>query len=228
MPTKQQSERRSHAATELRAYYTDLSSRQVVDSLMVGLTNLRNLLMVRAHDDVERKYGADSMIGTSSSAIERRAHFAKVEVEAYSCVVFDDEVSRNGYLSSTDEWFLDWIFRLRFGEGYESVLEKRVDYYRSHTIEERRLKFVSVLQRAVPESARAPLVLYRLYPRSVRISAAVAFGDILRAQELRQEQSSLLPATSDCHECHGSVLDNDEICRFCGNPVWNFASLLSD
>jgi len=90
------------------------------------------------------------------------------------------------------------------------------------------LKFVSVLQRAIPESARAPLVLFRLYPRAVRILAAVAFGDPLRAQELRAEQIGFLPAISDCHECHGRVMDNEDICRCCGNPLWNFAFLLSD
>ena len=30
-----------------------------------ALTFLRGLLMVRAHDDVDRKYGTDSMLGTS-------------------------------------------------------------------------------------------------------------------------------------------------------------------
>jgi hypothetical protein len=108
------------------------------------------------------------------------------------------------------------------------VFDKRVNYYASQNIEERRLKFVSVLQRTIPQSARAPLVLFRLFPRSVRILAAVAFADPLSAQKLRNEQIGFLPAISDCHECHGQVLDNDEICRCCGNPLWNYTWLLSD
>jgi hypothetical protein len=123
---------------------------------------------------------------------------------------------------------LAWIFRLRLGEGYQAVVDKRVGYYSSRTIEERRLKFVSVLQRTMPQSAKAPLILFRLFPRSVRILTAVAFGDPWRAKELRAEQIRFLPSIADCHECHGRVLDNDEICRCCGNPLWNFAWLLSD
>ena len=184
--------------------------------------------MVRAHDDVERTCGTDSMFATSLANMERQARRVKIEIEAYACIVVDDEVTQSGYVNDTGTWFLDWIFRLRLGEGYRSVMDQRVDYYRSRTIEKRRLKFVSVLQRSMPESARAPLVLFRLFPRAVRILAAVAFGDPLRAQELRAEQTGFLPAISDCHECHGRVLDNEEICRCCGNPVWTFSYLLSD
>ncbi len=228
MSTTQQTDRRSHAATELQEYYPDLSSQQIVDSLTAGLTHLRNLLIVRTRDEVEQKFGRDSMIGASLSEMKKQDQLAKVEIEAYACIMIDDEVSRSGYINDNDEWFLDWLFRLRLGESSKSVFDKRVGFYRSQTIEERRLKFVSVLQRAIPESARAPLVLFRLFPRAVRILAAVAFGDPLRAQSLRAEQAGFLPAIADCHECHGRVLDNEDICRCCGNPLWNFAFLNSD
>jgi hypothetical protein len=168
------------------------------------------------------------MVGLSLADLEKQAQLAEVEIEAYSCIVVGDEATAGGYVDGKDGWFLEWMFRLRLGEGYRSFFEKRVDHYRSQTIEERRLKFVSVLQRAIPESARAPLVLFRLFPRSVRILTAVAFGDPLRAQELRNEQTKFLPDISYCHECHGRVLDNGDNCRCCGNPVWNFAFLLSD
>ena len=95
-------------------------------------------------------------------------------------------------------------------------------------MEQRRLKFLSVLQHSMPETTKAPLVLFRLYPRSLRIATAVAFGDFVRAKKLRSEQMSFLPAITDCHECHGRVFENDEICRCCGNPLWNYAWLLSD
>jgi len=186
------------------------------------------MLLVRTRDDVQRRYGVDSMINTSLSDMEKQAQRAKVEIEAYACILIDEEATQNGYIEGTNQWFLDWLFSLRFGEGYEPVFDKRVDYYHSRSIEQRRLKFVSVLQRALPESARAPLVLFRLFPRAVRILTAVAFGDPLRARELRAEQIALLPAIADCHECHGRVLDNEDTCRCCGNPIWNYAFLLSD
>lgn len=227
MVASQQLQQREHAAAQLQGYCPDLESQQIVDSLSVGLTHLRDLLMVRAHNDVDRKYGTDSMLGTSLANMERQARHTKIEIEAYSCIVVEDEVAQHGYVNNGDEWFLDWIFRLRLGEGYGSIMEERVGYYHSQTIEERRQKFVSVLQRCMPESMKAPLVLFRLFPRSLRIVAAVAFGDPLRAQEVRAEQASLLPAIAECHECHGRVLDNDEICRCCGNPAWKFEWLLS-
>ena len=230
MSTKQQSEQKDLAAAELHMRCPELHSQRIVDSLSVGLTRLRNTLLVRTRDDVEQNCGTDSMIGMSLREMEKQAQLAKVEIEAYACIVIDDEVTQNGYIvdADNDKWFLDWMFRLRFGEGYKPVFEKRVDYYRSQTIEQRRLKFLSVLEHALPESARAPLVLFRLFPRAVRILAAVAFGDPLRAQELRAEQASFLPAIADCHECHGRVLDNEESCPCCGNPIWNYAFLLSD
>ncbi len=160
--------------------------------------------------------------------MQRQSRHAKFEIEAYSCLLVTDEVIQGDQLADADEWFLEWIFQLRLGPGYDSIFQKRVDYYRSRTIEERRLKFVSMLQRVMPESKKAPLVLFRLFPRSVRTMAAVAFGDAIRAEVLRDEQTSLLPAISDCRECHGRVLDNDEICRCCGNPLWHYTWLLSD
>ena len=227
MATKQQSERQDLAAAELLAHCPELNSQRIVDSLSVGLTHLRNMLMVRTRDDVARKFGSDSMTGMSLSEMQKQDQLAKVEIEAYACILIDDEVALNGYIEDTP-WFLEWMFHLRFGDGYKPVFDRRVDFYHSHSIEQRRLKFVSVLQRVLPESARAPLVLFRLFPRAVRILTAVAFGDPLRAQELRTEQAGVLPAISDCHECHGRVLDNEEACRCCGNPVWNYAFLLSD
>ena len=228
MTTTQQTERLGRLAAEFQVHCPELRSQHIADSLLVGLTHLRDLLMVRAHDDVEQEYGEDSMFVTSFSNKQRQTRNAEIEIDAYSCIVVDDEVTERGYVNNAELWFLDWIFHLRLGEECRSIFDKRVGYYSSRTIDVRRLKFVSMLQHVIPQSARAPLILFRLFPRSVRVSAAVAFGDALRAQELRAEQIRLLPAINDCHECHGRVLDNEEICRCCGNPVWNFVWLLSD
>ena len=232
MTTQQREQRRIRAAAELQEHCPQLRSsnrsQHVVESLTGGMTHLRNLLMVRAHDDIEREYGADSMTASSLARMQVKARYAKVEIEAYACIVVDDEVASSDYVTASSEWFLPWLFRLRLGAGYESVLEKRTDYYESRNNEERRLKFVSALQRAMPESGRAPLVLFRLFPRALRILPAVAFSDPLRAQKLRGEQASLLPAIGDCSACHGRVLDNDESCVNCGNPLWKMQWLLSD
>ena len=76
----------------------------------------------------------------------------------------------------------------------------------------------------------------RIFAASVRAAQGRAFqdslGHICAAQvdigQIRAEQIRFLPAIGDCHECHGRVLDNEEICRCCGNPVWNFTWLFSD
>ena len=228
MMNRQTLERRERASRELQTYRPSDRSQQVVDSLSAGLTLLRDLFLVRASDDVERRYGMDSMLGVSLANLQRQIRFAKIETEAYSCIIVNEEAVANGWVSSTDSSFLDWIFRLRLGEDCRDVMEQRVEHYQSRTVEERRLKYVSQLQRSTPQSARAPLVLFRLFPRSVRIVAAVAMGDPRRAQELRAEQFRLLPTINDCHACHGRVLDNEEVCRCCGNPLWNFDWLLAD
>jgi hypothetical protein len=226
MLTKDQSEQQRLTVAELEKCCPSLPSSQVIGSLNVGLTHLRNILMVRAHDDVQRQFGMDSMIiPATPSKLEMQARRVKVEIEAYSSIVVDDEVTQGEYVERPREWFLDWIFKLRLGEGCQSIFDKRVEYYRSKSVEDRRLKFVSMLNRVLPESYKTPLILYRLFPTAVRIVTAVAYQDPLRAQELRAEQCRLLPPISDCHECHGRVLDNEEICRCCSNPLWKFSWL---
>ncbi len=222
-------ERRRSAAVELEKHCPHLDASEVVDRLSVGLSQLVKLLMRRIHEDVERHLGIDTMIAPVSDHQEKeQARHAWAEIEVYSILVVNEEVTVGGFLNCPSEWFLDWLFRLQLGEEYTALREKRVEFYRSPTAENRRLKFLTVLQKAAPESARAPLVLFRLFPRALRIVAAVAFGAASRARELRDVQRSLLPAIVDCHECHGRILDNDEICQACGNPVWEFKWLQAD
>ena len=85
---------------------------RIVDSLSMGFTRLRDLLIVRAHDDVERKYGTDSMVVSSLASMQRQARRTKVEIEAYSCIVVEDEVTESGYVDEPGTWFLEWLFRL--------------------------------------------------------------------------------------------------------------------
>ena len=229
MTTVRHYQRRSSAADELIQRYPNCNASQIVDSLSIGVTHLRDLFVRRLHDDVERFFGVDSMIAPISEDNEhKRTKSAKIEIEIYSAIVVNDEASRGNYLDSLDDWFLDWLFRLRLGERHEKITKSRTTLYRCPTAEERRLQFVSLLQQQIPETAKTPLVLFRLFPRAVRIVAAVSFGDFARAQELREEQHRFLPAVCDCHECHGRVLENEDTCRVCGNPVWTFKWLLAD
>ena len=58
--------------SELAQYAPDVDVARTVDSLSVGLTLLRNLLLSRIHEDVERHVGFDSMIAPVSARLRRR------------------------------------------------------------------------------------------------------------------------------------------------------------
>ena len=217
--------RRDRAVANFAAHCPTLPAAEIVDRLTTGLTQLRDLLIRRLLDDVVRIV-TDSMLAPLSGSqkmtqIERASH----EIDAYATVVVADEVTQGGYLGGPDEWLLDWTIQLRADDGHESDLKRIADPYSDLPDKDRRLRLASKLQRAVPESIRAPAVLYHLFPLSVRIVAATAFGNSVRAEQLRSEQMELLPAIGDCGDCHGRVLGNGKNCGQCGNPLWNFAWL---
>jgi len=229
MSTTQQQRSHGISALELGGRFPNLEAAEVVDSLSSGMTRVRNLLLKRSHEDVEGQLGIDSMIAPISQLDEQKqTQNAKLEIDMYSTIVVAEEVVERAYVDRAGKWFLNWLFLLRLDREQEPLFQQRVQSYKSPSAEARRLKFLALLQRAMPESARSPLVLFRLIPRALRIVAAVAFGDPLRAQELRAEQCGFLPAIGDCPDCYGRVLDNDECCRDCGNPVWEFEWLTSE
>lgn len=226
MVNMQQSQRREVAAAELAHHSPQLQASPIVDRLSAGLTQLRDLLVNRIHSDVELEFGVDTMISPSSSATEvKQILRAGIEFDVYSSFVANDEVLRGSYVDCAGEWFLNWLARLRMDNYSASDFNQRVDSYRLQSVDDCRRLFVTNLQRAVPESLRTPLVLFRLVPLAVRIVVATAFGDVPRAQQLRLEQQELLPAIRDCQECQGRLLGNEEHCRGCGNPIWTFAWL---
>ena len=214
--------------TKLSEHCHDVRSYSTSECLCNFLTKLRKNLIQRTNADVETEFGKDSMIVSSLAELERQEQRASVEIEAYCCVLVNEEVTSNHYLAGDEDRFLNWLLRLRFGDQWQQIKQERVGYYLSDTIEQRRLKFVGLLNRCLPESVRAPLVLFRLFPRAVRIAAAMAFRDTSRAQALREEQIHLLPAIGYCHECHGRLMDCEESCRCCGNPVWTINWLQSE
>jgi hypothetical protein len=192
---------------------------RVASGLTAGLTLLRRLLYLRLHEDVERIVGRDSMLMPVS---EKKVEVAtKIEIELYQIAESAAAARESGYLPAADDWFRDWLVRLRLGQSpVEPRVQERVADYLAKTPDARRLAFSTVLARTLAESRRAPLVLFHLFPLSVRIATALAFGDAQAASEARSEQVVLLPAIGDCRQCRGRVLEGGEQCPGCGNPLW--------
>jgi hypothetical protein len=214
-------DRGEQVRAEFRQRLGGPNSIDTADSLWRGLTTLKKLLLTRLHNDVEAQFGIDTIRAPSTSNEARREIGNAVgEIEIYSAVVVLAEAAHSGYAKADFSWFCQWLTRLFWGESPEAVVLERLHAYDQLTDGERRRMFASHVERALPEATSAPLVIYRLYPRTVRIATALAFGDRLRASDIRNEQIAYLPVISDCHECHGAPLDNGEVCSQCGNPLW--------
>jgi len=192
---------------------------RVASGLAAGLTLLRKLLYSRLHEDVERIVGRDSMLMPVS---EKKAEVStKIEIEMYQIAESAAAARESRYLPAVDDWYRDWLVRLRLGPSpVEPRVQERVVDYLAKTPDQRRLAFSTVLARTLAESRRAPLVLFHLFPLSVQIATALAFGDTQAASKARGQQVILLPAIGDCRQCRGKVLDNGEQCPGCGNPLW--------
>jgi hypothetical protein len=199
---------------------------QVVAGLRSGLGLLCDLLCARLHEDVERIFGADSMLVPVSkmrSLLETRA-----EIALYEAAESAAAVRRLGYWPVDNDVYAPWLARLMLGESPPSEPHRqRIDGYLSKPADARRLVFTDVLAKALPESCRAPLVLFLLFPLAVEIATALAFGDRPTADKLRASQVEHLPVISGCHKCRGRVLENGEMCRQCANPLWKTEWLTS-
>jgi hypothetical protein len=90
----------------------------------------------------------------------------------------------------------------------------------SRTDKVRRLALTDILVSVLPESRRAPLVLFLLFPLAVQIATAAAFGDDAMAARLRAMQIDLLPIISACRECRGRILEPGRSCPSCNGPLW--------
>jgi hypothetical protein len=218
--------RRAAAADEYNRHQSREDGQRVVTDLAEGLTLLRNSLYSRAHQDVERMVGRDSMmIPVSELKTEKQA---KTEIEIFQIAVSTALVQSQGYASMQKEWYLKWLTRLRLGEPREDdKIMGRLDAYLSKSDEERRLAFSNVMAQVLPESRRAPLVLFRLQPLAVRIVTALAFDDRETASEARRRQVAALPAISDCRSCRSQLLAPGDQCKECGNPLWKFEWLIA-
>lgn len=216
--TEERCRRRTAAIQALSALGRRADGPQIVERLDDGLTLLRNQLYTRLHADVEHNFGKDSMLMPLSQALTE--HKAKSEIESFLVAEVLDELTLAGTLPQPEKNRL-WLQELRF-TGYHdrADMEVRAEKYFGLQSRERQMEFSDRLEESLREARLAPLVLYQLFPLSVRAITALAFGDHLRAGEIRNRQASLLPCITYCRNCHGGLMEVDESCRECGNPVW--------
>jgi hypothetical protein len=194
---------------------------RVVTSLNAGLSVLRDLMYERMHRDVESAVGIDSMLMPVSEMKTQQE--AKTAIDVFQIAESACATRQAGYLQSDSNWYADWLAETRLGNRYKQLDSgKQITAYLAMDANGRRLAMSDIISDVLPESRQAPLVLFRLVPLAVQIVTALAFGDRQRADDLRGQQKALLPAISDCRECHGSVLENGQICQTCGNPMWTF------
>jgi len=200
---------------------------RVISSLNAGLNNLRELFYLRLHRDVERMIGKDSMLIPVSELKTQK--LMKTEIELYQIAESKAAIKSFGCLGADDAWYLPWLTRLRLRESsLDANVLRRLDDYLAKTPHHRQLAFTDVLVKNLPESNRAPLVLFQLFPLSVQIATVLAFGNNPATATLRAQQEQCLPAICDCHLCHGRLLTNGEQCGKCGNPLWKPEWLAAD
>jgi hypothetical protein len=199
---------------------------QVVTGLRSGLALLSDILYSRLHEDVEKAFGADSMLLPVSET--RTCVQTKTEIALYQVAESAAAVRQLGCWAAKDDGYVPWLAKLTLGESPLSEPHRqRIDGYMSKTAHARRLALTDVLAKVLPEARRAPLVLFLLFPLAVQIATALAFGDHPTADRLRASQVDHLPIIPSCHQCRGRVLENGESCRSCANPLWKTEWLTS-
>lgn len=216
---EERTRRRAEAAESLTSQTGCQNGAQTVARLDDGLTLLRNLLYTRLYNDVQRSFGQDSVLMPLSQ--DRTEQKTKGEIELFVMSEVLDEVGDGSFCDVPPDWLREWLMDLRLGgKQDQQKVAKRIDSYLGQALPARYLDFSNVLERALAEARHAPLILYQLFPLAVRVTTDLAFGDHFRGAEMRNKQLALLPALADCRACHGRLLEVDDICRECGNPVW--------
>ena len=199
---------------------------RVVRCLASGLSMLRDSLYERIHWDVEQALGRDSMLMPVSEIKSRKRTIQ--EIETYQTAEAAATATGSKYVAEGDEWFGPWLARMRsMQSGLGLEIRDAWRNYFDRDSDDRRHIFMDRLGQIMPESRRAPLVLFRLVPLAIQIATASAFGDGPGAAHLRQEQTTILPAVADCQQCRGQVLECVDQCRACGNPLWKHEWLIA-
>ena len=213
--------RRAEAIAEFNQLFHRQDGSNIADSLANGLMTLSDQLFTRIHEDVQQEFGVDSMLIPTSTFKSQQQTIAEIEV--FQAAESAAEVKKRNFVASSAQWYAHWLATLRLGDVMQDIsYQLRLGSYLEQNEDQRRLLFSQSLENAFPQSSKAPLVLFRLFPLAVRIVTAIAFGDHFAATDGRNQQLILQSAISDCHECHGRVLDNGERCRICGNPLWTY------
>jgi hypothetical protein len=223
--TKENSSARAEAAHEYDSRTGRGDGQNVVEVLSRRLALLQDLLYLRLHGEVQQKIGQDSMLMPVSELKAQLA--AKTETALFQAAESRAEAIELGVVAAEDDWFAPWLCRLLLDEADAEELERLAAYTRQPD-RQRQLSFTDVLAKVLPQSNQAPLVLFNLYPLSVRIAAALAFGDRPRAEKLRRQQFDVQPALADCTVCRGQLLNTGKQCPQCGNPVWKHKWLVAD
>lgn len=215
------------AVREFDAHHASGGGERIVAGLAAGLDRLAELMLDRASTDPETRFGVDSMIMPSSLV---KGHLAAtLEIELFAAVETAETAYRNGYLAGNESWFLPWLISWRLPDRHhEGGVAARLAVYKAKPADGRRLALETALERALPQATHAPLVLYRMFPLAVEVAAALSFADGPGAQAARKRQLTILPGLADCQTCHGSLLENGDECRICGNPLWKFDWLTAE
>lgn len=221
MNQEEPSHRHAEAVDQFNQRENRDDGEHLAASLTGGMAILRSSLYSRVHRDVEKRLGTDTMLVPVSE--KKTEKLTKAEIDLFQIAESAAAVREHAYVSADADWYLQWLTLLRLGEsGAGRKAVARLQGYVSRDADKRRLAFTDVLAKVLPESTRAPLVLFRLLPLSVHITTALAFGDHTAALDARGRQTSFLPAINYCSRCHGRVLENGEQCPGCGNPLWKY------
>ncbi|HEX5102299.1 MAG TPA: hypothetical protein VFV87_00710 [Pirellulaceae bacterium] len=225
MQVQEQVGTRAQAAEEFKLHEDRRDAERVVESLVGGLTLLTETCQSRVFTDVLKVFPQDSMqVRFPAKGELSGKHEIDLLLVAESASFAGDQ----RLIRSERAWYASWLAALRLGEtAHDPQAQKRLAIYADLPGDGRRLAFQKVLDKAIPESRRAPLVLLRLLPLAAGIVTAAAFGNLDLARSLRKQQTSLLPAILDCHRCHGRLLDCGDTCPECGNPLWKYNWLTS-
>jgi len=207
------------AAAEFDQHEGRSDGTEIADRLAKNLTALRESLLRRVLTP-DKSIPLDSML-LPVSKLKAQQH-ASEEVEAFMIAESSDAVRLFKLVKKAGPWYVNWLTAMRF-DSWNPLgdVPERIAGYLKKSSDERRLQFSNLLVEAIPETRRAPLVLFRLFPTAVHVATALAFGDSKAAGKVRAEQSKILPSIAYCQQCHGKLFTADKECSTCGNPLWN-------
>ncbi len=207
------------AATQFDQHQGGSDGTRVADHLAKNLTALRESLFRRVLTP-DKSIPLDSML-LPVSKLKAQQHGAE-EVEAFMIAESADAVRVLQLVKKAEPWYADWLTAMRL-DSWNPLgnVPERIAGYLKQSSDERRLQFSNLLVETIPETRRAPLVLFRLLPMAVHLATVQAFGISEAARKIRAEQIKILPSIAYCQKCHGELLPDGEECSTCGNPLWN-------